>query len=142
MPGGLGAMVGQMAGNPGAMQPPQGPGFGLGQPLQQGGMGGQMAQPTGPQGQPGIMERMAGMFGGGQPGAAGQMQGQGPDMSKLGPMAMQLMAQQQQQQQAGQGMPMAPMAGAGMQQQPQTQAAAGYLAQGGGMQRRLVGRGY
>lgn len=112
-----------------------GVGFGLGQMLQQGGMGGAMAQPTmGGMEQGGIagmLSSLGGMFGG-QPGA-------GLDMSKLAPL-MQLM--QMQQQQGGQmpmtamGMGVGPMAGgiAG----GQTQAQRGYLAQGGGIAPRSV----
>lgn len=120
---------GQQAANPGAMQPPGGPGFGLGQPLMQ---GGQMAQPTS---QPGFLQQM---LGAGQAAMGGQgQQGSDPAMMQKLMMVQQMMQAQQgqQQPQGGMGAAMMPMMG-GMQQAQQGQRGQ-YLAQGGGMARRF-----
>lgn len=113
-----------------------GVGFGLGQMLQQGGFGGQMAQPQMAAQGGGLMGMLSGLFAG--QGGAGL---QDMDLSKIGPLLQMMQAgQPQQMPMTAMGMGAGPMAGgvAG----GQTQAQRGYLAQGGGIQpRRVIGRG-
>src|SRR5881392_1445844 len=135
-------------------QPPQGPGFGLGQQLMQGQPGQTQFAPQGPQQDPSFMQRLQAMMQGGGQAQQPGMPGAQPDpndpngiMAKLG-MAQRMMAMQGQQQGGIQnGMQnQSPMQNMGFirnqmhQAAQQTQAQQGYLAQGGGIaaQRKIV----
>jgi len=107
--------------DPGAMQPPQGAGFGIGQPLVQApavpGQGAQMA------GNPQAPGGLAGMM--------GQTMQDPQKMMQLMQMMQAMQAQGQGQGQGGMAGMMAPMGG--RPQQGQTQASRGYLSSGGGL---------
>lgn len=120
----------------------EGMGFGLGQMLQQGGMGQAQYAPqtmnaAAPGGLAGMLPGLAGLFGG------GDQAGQGIDMTKLGPLMQMMQMHQQSQQQQPQMMDLGPMAGSMRgNMQGQTQAQRGYLAQGGGIApRQIINRG-